>query len=188
MHSCYSRMALEFPWLDKVARQDFTSTESQKPTKRWMRQRNGWVSRLVKSDRRPFFLDLCGWHSKYWRLGKYTPEIKAYISEHIIPAFSMAIRHSDLGIGLCIGKQLGDVVLGELGFIEVTAELGVDIDDPALGWQPIAGVNRWFRVYRSADGLYVINTWAKGSNRQPGAQFEKSESDIINKIRIYNEG
>lgn len=181
MHACYSRIALEFPWLDEVARQDFTSNHIG--TKDWMRQRNGWISRLAKSDKRPFFLDLCGWHSKNWRLGKYTPEIKAYISEHIIPVLDHAIRKSDLGIGLCVGKQLGDAVLGKLGFSEVTSELGFEINDPARGWQPIPEVNRWYRVYRSSEGLYIINTWALGSNRQPGAQFKGKELEIIDKIK-----
>lgn len=182
-HGCYSRIALGFPWLDKTDRGDFTSMPSHLPTKRWMRQRNGWISRLAKSDKRPFFLDLCGWHSKNWRLGNYTPEIKSYIAEHIIPVLDRAIRKSDFGIGLCVGKQLGDEVLGELGFSEVTADLGFKTENADRGWRPIPEINRWYRIYRSADGLYIINTWALGSNRQPGAQFEEYELEIINKTK-----
>lgn len=185
MHGCYSSIALEFPWLEETDRGDFTSMPSHLPTKRWMCHRNGWIFRLAKSDKRPFFLDLCGWHSKNWCLGNYTPEIKSYIAEHIIPVLDRAIRKSDLGIGLCIGKQLGDEVLGELGFSEVTAELGFKTDDADRGWMPIPDVNRWYRIYRSDDGLYIINTWTLGSNRQPGPRFHEYEEEIINRIREY---
>lgn len=187
MYVCYSRIALEFPWLDKTDRGDFTSMPNHLLTKRWMCQRNGWITRLANSDKRPFFLDLCGWHSKNWLLSDYTPEIRSYISNNILPVLSEAIRISDLGIGLSIGKQLGDVVLHELGFSDVTAEFGFRIEDSARGWRPIPEVNRWYRVYRSADGLHVINTWSVGSNRQPGGRFHKYENGLIDKIREYQQ-
>lgn len=187
MHGCYSRIALEFPWLDNADHRDFTSMPSHLPTKRWMCQRNGWISRLAKSDKRPFFLDLCAWHSKNWRLGNYTPEIRTYIAEHILPLLSEAIAKSDFGIGLCIGKQIGDEVLSLLGFTEVTSQMDFDVKDSSEGWQPIPEVNRWYRIYRSVDGTYIVNTWTLGYNRHPGARFHEYEKEIIDKIREYKQ-
>lgn len=156
--------------------------------KKWWEKRLDWLKKLVpESKKLPFALELCGWHSKNWRSCNYTPEIKAYIAKHIIPVLKDAIRKSDLGIGLCVGKQFGDTVLGELGFSDITGELGLDIKDQSRGWQPIPKVNRWYRVYRSADGSYIINTWSIGSNRQPGVRFEEAEKDLINKIREHNQ-
>lgn len=183
MYSCYSRIALEFPWLDESCRDDFTSNAAHSSTKKWMRQRNRWISRIAGSGRKPFFLDLCGWHSKNWRLRELTPEIDAYVAQHLLPVLGEAVKKSDLGIGLCVGKQIGDEVLSKLGYMDVTAELGFDVKDMDKGWQPDSEVNRWYRVYRSADGLYFINTWAIGSNRQPGARFNKHEQEIITKIK-----
>lgn len=182
LHDCYSHQAIRFPWLDADDELvEFVATAED--TKKWMRQRNRWISRIASSDRRPFFFDLCGWHSKNWSLGNYTPEIRAYIAEHILPMLHEAIAKSDLGIGLCVGKQLGDRVLPGLGFTEVTSQMGFDVKDSSKGWQPIPEVNRWYRIYRSADGTYIVNTWTLGSNRQPGARFNKYENQIINKIK-----
>lgn len=183
MHSSYSRIALDFPWLDETDRGDFTSTPSHLPTKRWMTQRNRWISRLIESEKRPFFLDLCGWHSKNWSLRNYTPEIKAYIEEYVIPVVKQAIRNSDLGIGLCVGKQLGDEVLVKLGFTEVTDKYEFGNYEPDYGYKAKPEVNRWYRIYRSSDGLYIINTWALGSNRQPAKRFDKEEAEIIKRIK-----
>lgn len=183
MASCYSALATSFPWLDTGKRNDFTTFPTHDATRRWMRRRADWVARIAGNDRRPFLLDLCGWHSKNWRLREYTPGIMEYVKTHVMPVLRSSILGSDLGVGLCVGKQFSDVVLPQMGFADFTSELGFPVGKLSEGWQPDSETSRWYRVYRSGDGVYVVNTWSVGSNGSPDARFREYELQIINKIK-----
>lgn len=115
MHNRYSDIGLTFPWLDKPSAVGFTYQPNHQDTKKWMRRRNKWVAQVMAgnldTNRKPFFFDICGWHSHKWNLKKITPAIENYINTHIKPVLVDSIVCSDLGIGLCIGKKLGDALI-----------------------------------------------------------------------------
>ena len=179
---CYSNIALKYPWVESSKKHEYLLKDSYD----WYSKRDKWSRNLLnyKSDKSPFMMELCGWHSAGWTIYDLTDK-KEYINKWVLPYFKKAIQNSQLGVGLTIGKQLGDKVLAELGFNDVTENLGLKGKVTADGWQPIAEVNRWYRVYcldDSGKSIFVINTWAKGSNRQPADRFSIFEKQLIEKL------
>lgn len=179
---CYSDIALKYPWVEGYKKYEYLLKESYD----WYSKRDKWSRNLLnyKSDKSPFMMELCGWHSAGWTIYDLTDK-KEYINKLVLPYFKKAIQNSQLGVGLTIGKQLGDKVLAELGFNDITKNLGLEGKVTADGWQPIAEANRWYRVYcldDSGESIFVINTWAKGSNRQPADRFSIFEKQLIEKL------
>lgn len=174
----YSAYALPFSILEEEPPCPFGCAEGRS----WWMKRNEWFKRLIPdSSKKPFALELCAWHSPNWSSTRNNPRIYEYIKEKVEPIFKDAIKKSDLGIGLCIGKEFGDI-LKTLDYEDVTEKLLNKKINDCGGWKPLVQ-NRWYRIYRSKDGIYVINSWSKGSNQVPSKDFIEYEKEIVKLIK-----
>ena len=158
--------------------------------KKWWSKRLDWFRELVpESEKLPFALELCGWHSYSWGGIKYKKDLLRSLKERLAPVIDGAIRASDLGIGLCVGAQWSAKVLPAFGYRDVTAEV-MDLTDYRRGWKPLGG-QRNYCIMRNDNGSYIINTWlSQGFNmmRVPSGEFRPVEKDIIDHIRRHKAG
>lgn len=158
--------------------------------KKWWSKRLDWFRELVpESEKLPFALELCGWHSHSWENIKYDDKLLGRLNERLAPVIDGAIRASDLGIGLCVGAQWSAKVLPAFGYRDVTAEV-MGLPDYHRGWKPLGG-QRNYCIMRNDNGSYIINTWlSQGFNmmRVPSGEFRPVEKDIIDHIRRHKDG
>lgn len=180
-YESFSSFTLPYPWHDE----EMVARLNERPAARWINRLDKWSRSLVDKDKAypPFLMDICAWHSYRWQIGEFTPEQKEYIAVHVLPFLNKAIKNSRLGIGLSVGKILGDKAFSQLDFSDITSQLNLKGKVTQDGWQPINGINRWYRVYRADDGTTIINTWLKGSNRQPAARFAPYEKELLTKLK-----
>lgn len=178
----YSKTALEFPWLNPAdQRPAFMNDERLKPTINWLKNRKEWVDSLTgkaSDSNMPFFIDICGWHSKNWKgvrfksNSRYDAEpLVEYLKKHILPVLMYAIPKSELGIGLCVGKQFADVILPTLGFKATTEPV-----------QPKAEKHRYFQAFEN-NGVKILCTWSRGSNKRPSSEYLTFEKEFISKLK-----
>lgn len=152
--------------------------------KKWWCKRLDWFKELVpESDKLPFAIELCGWHSNKWGGIKYTKDLLATLKDLFATAIEEAIKASDLGIGLCVGAQWGTRILPAFGYKDVTAEV-MGLPDYKGSWKPLDG-SRGYRILRNANGVCILNTWKSGFRNMevPKPEFRPIEKEIINKIR-----
>lgn len=180
MSPCYSKIALDFPWFNKEdERPSFMNDDRLKRTRQWLENRKKWVDSLIDnlggSDKtlKPFFIDICGWHSKNWKGVKFNTDspLVDYLKKHILPVLTYSIPKSRLGIGLCVGRQFADVILPLLGFKAIMGPI-----------QPIEGKHRYFQAFEK-DGVKILCTWSWGSNRCPSDEYVAYEKELISKLR-----
>ena len=193
----YSAEAKTFPWLDAEQARRAAIPLPERAC-RWLRRRAGWTGRLAGDEggaRRPFFMELCAWHSHRWTISRFSDAQKAYITQLVLPTLRAAVRCSTLGVGLAVGKRIGGFLQQECGFRNITGELRLadaggrldcDREDGGLCWQPIPTTKRWYRVYRcDGDGTVVVVTWSPGSNNQPSRAFAPQERELLARIGAY---
>ena len=150
----------------------------------WWCKRLDWFKELVPhSDKLPFAIELCGWHSHEWGGVKFTPELLARLKSLLAPAIEEAIKNSDLGIGICIGTQWSSIVLPAFGYKDVTGEV-MGLDNYKRGWKPLVGT-RSYCILRNDNGTYILNTWKSGFGNMdvPKPEFREVEREIIDKIK-----
>lgn len=181
----YSGIALDFPWLNaEDQRPAFMNDERLKPTIDWLRNRTEWVDSLLgktsgsEQGLKPFFIDLCGWHSKNWKGVRFkstkrydaTP-LADYLKEHILPVLMYAIPKSELGVGLCVGKEFADVILPLLGFKATSEPI-----------QPNSEKRRYFQPFE-LDGVKILCTWSWGANKRPSDEYLSYEKELISNLK-----
>lgn len=152
--------------------------------KKWWDKRLAWFKELVpNSDKLPFAIELCGWHSHTWSGIKYTPELLAKLKTLLPSAIEEAIHNSDLGIGLCVGAQWSGIILPSFGYKDVTAEV-MGLEHYKRGWSPVNDTRRYC-ILRNDNGTYIINTWKSGFGNMdvPKPVFRPIEREIIEKIK-----
>lgn len=152
--------------------------------KSWWSKRLDWFKELIPdSDKLPFAIELCGWHSHEWKNIKYTPELLAKLKELLAPAIEEAIKNSDLGVGICVGAQWSWSVLPAFGYKDVTGEV-MGLKDYKRGWKPLGGT-RSYCILRDQNGVYILNTWKSGFGNMnvPKPEFRPIEKEIIERIR-----
>lgn len=179
MSPCYSKITLDFPWFNKEdERPSFMNDQRLKRTRQWLENRKKWVDslmdNLVGSNEKlnPFFIDICGWHSKNWKRVKFKADspLVDYLKKYILPVLIYTIPKSQLGIGLCVGKQFAEVILPLLGFKAVISPI-----------KPIESKHRYFQTF-DKDGVKILCTWSWGSNRRPSDKFLPFEKEMISKL------
>jgi hypothetical protein len=169
----YSKTALTFPWLDKQLT-GFCAQSYHQATAKWMRKHTEWAYRVcnittpIDAQPRPFFFDLCAWHSYNWK-GNIS-KLPANVISQLGALIFAAIGHSTKNLGLCVG----------VGFTAILPQLGYKDDTPQVtGQNPYQPINnRKYRCYRHENGTRIICTWTQGSNRCPAAKFAKYEQKI----------
>ena len=155
-----------------------------KSGKCWWCKRLDWIKELVpRSDKLPFAIELCGWHSHTWKNIKFTPELLAELNQILAPAIEEAIKNSDLGIGLCVGAQWSWAVLPAFGYKDVTGKV-MGLKNYKRGWKPLGGT-RSYCVLRNESDTYILNTWKSGFGNMnvPKPEFRPIEKEIIERIK-----
>ena len=178
MFKKYSDVAKRFPWKDKNSEYAFVTSEKQKASKNWMLRRNKWICSLVgETNLPPFFMEICGWHSYNWKGVRFKSNsrydakpLMDYLKKHILPVLMYAIPKSQLGIGLCVGKQFADVILPVLGFKAIMEPV-----------KPITDKHRYFQAFEQ-DGVKILCTWSWASNNHPSDEYLAYEKELISKL------
>lgn len=173
----YSERAKSFPLLGQM-QFEYDGAE-------WWKKRVKWLNHFgLESDRQPFAIELCGWHSKGWSRAKYSnkkrfPQLESYIKEKFGPWLERALRGSQYHLALCIGKEFVEKVIP---IIWPNYE-----NIPVFkSYCPIEGNTREFRIVRIPGVGHIICTSVRGSNGLPSmAVFGQKEADIIKKLNIY---
>ncbi len=178
----YSSYAQGFPYLNGGG-----CLKGQK----WWVSRHKWMQRLEKmyngttavSPKMPFALEICPWHSKNWKGMKLTNKVKEYIQERVLEPATEAIKHSQLGFGLCVSKQVYNYLLGCGAKVEIDENVWTPTS--ISNWPKSTKGNNTKREYSllSYDGAYFLCTWAPGGNHVPSHMFEPIEKFIIDDIR-----
>lgn len=189
----YSSLALSFPIWDDVLPKPMQWLESYSGRSWWLKKKQ-WVNHLIegKSEKKPFVMELCGWHSLNW------PKIEEVISKdkdlvdtiikHSITPMINAIKNSDMKLGVCIGKQFNDLLpqLIKNSTIKIKFEIVLN----CIGKVMINNKNnkmqertRYYNVYK-VDGVYLLNTWVVGSNIHPSAEFANIENLLLKILKI----
>lgn len=173
----YSAVAKKFPIFDGEFPFEYKGID-------WWRNRVKWIEHFgIESSRRPFAIELCAWHSKKWKGGRYNikknPYIHHYISEIFGPALRRALRGSDARLILCIGKEFTRNVL-PLVWQDIE-----DITEEIIGGiNPVENNAREYHVLRIPGEGHVICTSTQGSNGLPSQEtFGKMEKKLYNKIK-----
>lgn len=230
----YSALALDFPLLK-------TKEELEKDERWWLRsyggrkwwlQKKEWIEHLVddwakngnkQSDekesklpihtRRPFAIELCGWHSQNWN--DSTVSIinnvlrKEYMQKSFIYPLLQSIEKSTTQMAVCIGKQFAPNVFEEIvegcnkcdisqQFFDVpstTNTYNVEYDkiENALKVEakikakakPVARHYRIYDIKYNNHSHIIINTYIQGSNHHPAEHFWPFETELIKAIEKY---
>lgn len=180
----YRKRATAGGYLGRCVDPMYENSSLTQAGKCWWCKRMDWSRELIsESNRLPFAIELCGWHSHEWKNIKYTPEILAKLKELLAPAIEEAIKNSDLGIGVCVGAQWSWKVLPAFGYKDVTAEV-MGMKDYKRGWKPLGGT-RSYCILRNDNDIYILNTWKSGFGNMnvPKPEFRPIEKKIIEKIK-----
>ena len=180
----YSKEALEFRHFDEnpdCPYRCFAGTI-------WWRNKREWLNNLTDNDKKkPFALELIGWHSPGWTIdlsNKSNSKIKEILKENVIDIFIEAIKNSDLQIGYATGKQIA-VLFNKLGYRNVTNEINLKVENKGkwTKWSPF-NKGRWYSVYEldRSENIYSIVTWSIRSNTTPSKEYFEIEKNIINEI------
>ncbi len=223
----YSTLALDFPLLK-------TKEELEKDERWWLRsyggrkwwlQKKEWIEHLVddwakngnkQSDekesklpihtRRPFAIELCGWHSQNWN--DSTVSIinnvyrKEYMQKYFIHPLLHSIEKSTTHLAVCIGKQFSQSLLAgnndSCNINDITQTINVNCNDNTYqvvydkkekALKVIANnKTRHYRIYdikHDNRSHIIINTWVQGSNHHPAKHFWPFEKSLINAIIQY---
>ena len=178
MSEKYSVIAEEFPILNKPLNCPYKCFGGVK----WWQIREDWIKRLIpNSNKKPFGLEFCGWHSPNWHDINFTDKCKDYVNDRVIPVFKEAIKNSDLEIiVLCIGKEIGDFLINYPTHKSTWSVVNNNKEINKILTQ--IKNNRIYRILKSNDGLFVLNTYG-GRLNPPAKEFENIERQLINEIK-----
>lgn len=145
-------------------------------------KRKDWINRLLsivksekfESEREPFALELCPWHSNGFGGFKSNDEFKSYIKEYVFDFAEKVIDNSELGFAISVGKSV-KLLLQELGVkaIEIKNEELVPLKKDN---RPI---RREYCYFELSNGKKLLNTWAPGGNKPPSPAWTYFEEQLI---------
>ena len=131
----------------------------------WQNQKTKWIADLIKgieSDKLPFAMEICAWHSDNWpginktNLKKH----KALIEDRVLNVLLEAVKNSDFKVGLCFGKRIGTQLLDQY----VPTRFSVIK----------SGIN--YKVYCFDEDYFIVNYWDDKNSRN---RYPKSATDIL---------
>lgn len=163
----------EFPWYNLKVCPEHIFKQCEGSIK-WIQRRKEWLESLiqpiVKTDNIPFFLEVCAWHSKNWKNVIFDDTKIKYLKEHLLPILVYSIKNSDLGIGMCVGKQFATTILPCMGF--------KPLSDPE---QP--GSTKRYYQWFEYDGAKILCTYSGAGFNKPSASTYRNYE--ISTIRKY---
>lgn len=169
----YSSEALNFPLLDEEPECPFGCADGRQ----WWLKRYSWVEQVAgKSDKKPFGLELCAWSTPTWKSILKSPELVDYVKTNVIPVYKEAIDNSQLGVGLSIGREIGDLLI--VSSFDDVSDCFKEVFDKYFP----KNKNRTYKVLKSNDSVYVINTYTRGGILPPAKDFKEFEKELIKKL------
>lgn len=209
----YSDVALPFPLLDVCKGRSALLRDRWLETyagHNWWLKRKKWILQIVdsckesmlekgivepKKDKKPFAIELCGWHSQGWptdgaKLMVNDVYVQKEVKDYFIyPLIDAILHYSDYKIGICIGKGFENVFQPN-GFKDITISVGKKLSGhytitTGNDIQPIPSVKRYYKVFQkvsSGQKVNIINTWTRGSNVSPANKFKYFEADLISHL------
>ncbi|MEM7675355.1 MAG: hypothetical protein AAF449_05060 [Myxococcota bacterium] len=168
-------------------------------TIKWWKARERWVARLLGREpnaARPvdlFGLDIFPWHSESWGGLRWTDGSRTWVVDNVLAFASAASRRTVLGqesiaagnspVVLGVGKAVHEIM-------QIIGARCIATRSGGEGWperEPGRPVNRDFALHEhsfkaeSGERLRyrVLVSWAPGSNRPPGRQFDHIIRDIL---------
>ena len=151
----------------------------------WWNQRKKWINRLLStvkesdnfvSKLEPFAVELCPWHSLGFAGFRQNDRLKTYMKEYIFDFVAQAIKNSELGFGISVGKAIKNLL------IELDFEANEIKNDNAPRKKDNSIINREYCYFKLPNGKILLNTWAPGSNKMPSPAWNDFEKDFINNI------
>ncbi len=127
----YSEIAKAFPYLNpeycndkdyKALVLSMKKNGLKQDSAGWWQSRNKWINNIlsyshIKSDLKPFAIEMCPWHSYEWDNNKNNKcfwenkELRDHIKKYVIEPACKAVKNSQLKFGLIIGKAVCDVII-----------------------------------------------------------------------------
>ena len=171
----YFGFAKSFPYLEK-----YKDTNIGK----WWQKRAQWINRLSSSTKKPFAIQICPWHSKFWDGGVLKEYSIAYVNEHSIKPAETILKKADFNLILSVGKEF------EYLFTELQFELLEPLStDPLVKNRnyPIGKngtpIKRYYNVWASPSDTIYLNTFTVGTNECPSPEFYSVELDILRMLK-----
>lgn len=165
----YFNFAQNFPYLTKYPKSGGG---------KWWIRRDKWIKRLINTEKSPFAIDICPWHSKSWGGFETSPSTVNYVNDYVIKPAEIIIKKADLKIVLTVGSEF-EHIFNELGFYK-KEKLGPDLN---IGNWPLNGkklpTKRKYSIWKSPTGIFYLNTSCQGSNGCPSPEFNKLELKLI---------
>lgn len=160
----YSKFASKFPYIGE------NNNGSD-----WWNQRETWINSVNSirgvepSKKKPFAIEVCPWHSKYFGSLVFNDKINEYIQEWVIQPAEHANRNSDTGIILTSGRFFTNFFT-EVGFkcIEKVNEKS------SLANEMIWPVNKNGRKTTGEFSLWESSNGSKYYNYVHGAKYNKA--------------
>jgi len=159
----------------------------------WWTRRDEWIKRLCASNNRPsqknpFAIDICPWHSKSWGGFVSSPATVTYVNDFVIKPAEIILNNADIKTILCVGKTFTSI-FQSLNFKQLQLSLGPNMK--IQNWPKKMNGNdiqRYYSIWESPTGIIYINTYSPGTNSAPSSDFTKIELDILQFIKIsgYN--
>ena len=170
----YSSFALSFPLYRDLRPTELWFTDSI-GREWWQKQKEIWIEDLLKheeSDKLPFAMELCAWHSVNWKgidnrtFTKHQNLIKEQTSY-----FKNAIIQSDLHFGICFGKRFKNELLDKL----------VALNELSLH-KSASSNHAVYTFDHFEDKYYIIDFW---DDRNPRNRYPHQAQEIIDIIKTF---
>lgn len=180
-HKDYYTFSKKFPYLeDNIAGN-------------WWNKRVDWVSRLsnlksVTSDRNPFALEICPYHSKLFKTSDIimSDNFLNYVQENIIEPAEFANKKSELEVILSVGNTF-EYLYDKLGFKRVIKINQDNYKQYQLEWffnsKNNLPIKNEYNLWQSKTDAYYLN-FVHGSNynKPPVKKWHNVEKYIIHSI------
>lgn len=185
----YYNFAKEFPYMNNAY--------SANGGDAWWKLRKAWIDRLLSSktnqddytsERNPFAIELCPWHSKgFAGFGnKNEADFKKfiqYLKEYVFDFTEKAIENSELGFAISVGKAVVKCLQLCEG-VEPIENMEVIKPTDTKKYRSLLKkgdtfICREYSLWKLPSGKLMLNTSSQGSNKAPSGAWSAFEKEII---------
>lgn len=160
----YSYVVKPFPIIDKPNEtfdKEHPCWWKEYGGRKWWLNKMEWIKKVlgdIKQDKKPFAIEFCGWHSEAWPADACAKAYKgneSFVNNYFVEPLAGAIQHSDLKVGICVGKQFYDL------FKQMSQE------NPFPTNICIQESKQYVIRLFNINNARIIVVWGKGRNRYP---------------------
>ena len=199
-NNSYSDLALSFPLIENAPKDlndnDISWIRNYGGCK-WWQEKKDWLVELVeyqgiKTDKKPFAMELCGWHSENWgglKL-KNNNKLKSIVEDRVVEPLLNAIQMSQVNFAISLGKPFDDSLFG--GYLKNVSDNVYNSISKKIpkqyvrDWNIINALrftspsNRTYRIYQVVNtNNYIINTYHTGGHETPGKKWKDFNKLIV---------